>query len=150
MPRKFAVFLLRQHDWMAINWKGQLIPSLDKSRQGELGQNVAKTHTQANITNDSINPRNPPRPKKRWIYSLREQDSTSESPCPTTPLKAEGECAENVGAVMENSYATAKIQDVWGLLAFGRWSWPASRVSRLCTHRRSAGLWASDGDATDG
>lgn len=51
---------------------------------------------------------------------MREQERKLESPCPTTPLKAMEECAENVGAVMENSYATTKIQDVWGLLAVGR------------------------------
>lgn len=51
---------------------------------------------------------------------------------------------------MENSYATTKIQDVWGLLAVGRWSWPLSKVSHLYTQSRSAGLWTSYGDATDG
>lgn len=81
---------------------------------------------------------------------MREQERKLESPCPTTPLKATEECAENVGAVMENSYATTKIQDVWGLLAVGRWSWLASRVSCLYTHSRSAGLWTSYSDATDG
>lgn len=53
---------------------------------------------------------------------------------------------------MENGYATTRMQDVWGLLAVGRWSWPLSRASHLYTQSRSAGLWTSHGygDATDG
>lgn len=54
----------------------------------------------------------------------------------TLPPKVEEECARNARAVMENSYVTVKIQDVWGLLAVagGAGRQPEYLVS---THRES-------------